>query len=186
MNNKKTIVIGMVLLLIPSLMATITVAQEETDVIQIGSWQVRRLTNLVFEPMIVGYNTTTSIKEFYIEDQGGGIMGIIPGIMMRKGVWVVYENATDNRTALSPDASGIYTLEMPQTGNYTVIVMTAANINIPLIGNLLFPGSTSAVVFHRGYAMPYAFMGICCVVICIAGVGGYAWKKIKDKRRNLP
>ena len=182
--NKKAIAIGAVLLLIPSLMTAITAAQEETDVIQIGSWQVKRLTNLVFEPAIVQYNTTTSIKEFYIEDQAGGISGIIPSIMMQKGIWVVYENETVNRTVLSPDESGIYTIEMPNTGNYTIIVMTAANINIPIVGNFLFPGSVNQVVFHRVYAMPYAFMGICCVVICLAGVGGYAWKKLKDKKKQ--
>ena len=189
--NKKVIVIGMVLMLIPAMITAMAAAQEEefreeTPVIQIGSWKTARLTNLVFEPMIAQYDTNNKTIDLYIEDQAGGIRGIIPGIMMQKGVFVVYENETDNRTALVPDAYGIYTLDMPKTGNYTVVIMTAPSMNIPLVGDFLFPGSMGSVVICREYEFPYIFMISCAIVICASAGGGYAWKKMKDKKRNLP
>ena len=176
-------------MLIPAMITAMAAAQEEefreeTPVIQIGSWKTAGLTNLVFEPMIVQYNTTENTMDLYIEDQAGGIRGIIPGIMMQKGVFVVYENETDNRTALVPDAYGIYTMDMPKTGNYTIVVMTAPSMNIPLVGDFLFPGSVGSVVICRGYQFPYVFI-ISCVIIIIAGAGGaFAWKKMKNKRKQ--
>jgi len=182
MLNKKAIVIGAVLLLIPVLTTGISIAQEEeADIIQIGSWQVKRFTNLIFKPDLLGYNTTSKIVDFYINDQAGGIKGIIPSILMKKGVLVVYGNDTANATQLTPDEAGIYTLELPQTGNYTVLVLTQSTINIPVVGKFLFPGSSTTIMIHRSYAIPYQFMGVCCVVICVAAGGGYLWKRTHKK-----
>ena len=187
MINKKVIVIGAVLLLIPTLTMGISAAQEEeADIIQIGSWQAQRFTNLVFVPEIGGFNTTSKTVDFYINDQAGGIKGIIPGLIMQKGVLVVYENDSANATQLTPDEAGIYTLELPQTGNYTILVLTQPMINIPIIGKFLFPGSSNTIAIHRGYAVPWTIIigGVfilifLIVMLCI--IRNARKRKLKEK-----
>ena len=97
---------------------------------------------------------------------------------------VIYENDTTNSSVLVPDAAGVYSLELPQTGNYRVLVLTQPMMNIPIIGKILFPGSSNTIIIHRSYAVPYQFMGICCVVICVAAGGGVIWKKTHRKRKQ--
>ena len=145
--NKKIAVIGMVLILVPTLVSLGALAQEEQKIEEIGQWKSARIIGLKFEGNQT-FNTTADVFYFTISDGRNSLIKIFGDFLYKRAVFKV-DAITENVTELAPDENGTYTLEMPLPGSYMIGIITAPTLEIPLIGKYITPTYQSSVEVIR-------------------------------------
>ena len=154
--NKRIIVLGIALLMIPGIMGSFTAAQEGQTVEELGQWISVRIIAMKFDP-VVSPNTALGgpikiISEndmfyFKIADQRRGIGKIISDLLYNNAVF--YVPLSSNAVEISPDANGIYALNTELAGEYVLGFASAPIIQLPIIGKFLTPGFTESIVVVR-------------------------------------
>ena len=196
--NKKIIVIGVVLLMIPSIMGSFAAAQEEQVVEEVGQWISVKIIAMKFEG-IDTINVTEDVFYFTIADSRGSIGKIISDLLYSRAVFYVPLN--ENAVEIIADENGIYALNMNLPGEYVLGFASAPIIQLPIIGKFLTPAFTESIIvvkevgikpgFFAGsgsdpesYQFPYWIIALCSGVLLFA-ISIYILKKRKEMNDNV-
>ena len=176
--------------LIVSTIAPIIILPEvsaEEGIPLLGEWEISGLLSLKFEPTSESFTTYQSKNSFRVEFPSG-IRAKLARAVVSTGAFVYLGNDTMNATQVFADQAGIYMLELPKKGEYTLVFASVCALtSIPIIGSI----STKIIQESRieikiSYKFDYRPVIIILIVIMVAGLIGvvvYGWY-IKGKRKH--
>ncbi len=166
----------------PSILAT---AQESIPTL--GEWKISGLMSYEFEPAYERMQTFSSRNSFTVK-YPEGIRAHLSGLIISTGVVLYKGNDTANATQLQRDNAGVYVMELPEYGEYTLVFISVpATSQIPVIGSLcssLISGSRAEIKIT--YIRNWAPLMMAILVVAIGGLIAilfYSWY-VKKKRKR--
>ncbi len=149
----------------PSILAS---AQESIPVL--GEWKISGMMGLKFEPAYESMQTYSSKNSFMLK-YPEGIRARLSAIVVTTGAFVYKGNDTANATQVLPDSAGVYTLELPETGEYTLVFASVSALSsIPVLGSVCSSLAQSSrteikITYMRNWAPAI-------MIILVVAIGG--------------